>query len=198
MFNLAAALGNQPLPPGRRVAILTNAGGPAILCADACEAAGLAVPELSEKATARLAAFLPSTASLRNPVDMIASASPEDFGQCTRTLLSCGEVDALIVICVSAGVCDGGAVMRAIQESVAFARTGGAGSKPVLACLMPEQSGLSLAACKEEKIPCYAFPETAARVLGKAAVYGEWRAKPLGCTPELGNIDLASARSVCK
>ena len=79
MFDLAAALGNQPLPPGRRVAILTNAGGPGILCADACEASGLSVQDLPETTKTQLAAFLPSTASIANPVDMIASATRRGF-----------------------------------------------------------------------------------------------------------------------
>src|SRR5712692_6092459 len=79
MFDLAAALGSQPLPRGRRVAIVTNAGGPGILCADTCEAGGLVIPELSAPTKAQLAAFLPASASVTNPVDLIASATPEHF-----------------------------------------------------------------------------------------------------------------------
>ena len=70
MFALAAGLSEQPLPKGKRVGILTNAGGPAILCADACEAGGLEVPELSQDTIARLSPFLPTSAALHNPVDM--------------------------------------------------------------------------------------------------------------------------------
>jgi acetyl coenzyme A synthetase (ADP forming)-like protein len=198
MFDLAAALGSQPLPAGRRVAIVTNAGGPAILCADACEAAGLTVVELWEQTRAQLATFLPRTASIGNPVDMIASATPEDFRRAVRTLLSSGEVDALIVIGVSTGVCEPETVTRAIQESVTAARAGNAAGRPVLACLMPEQAGLSLAGSGKEKIPCYAFPEAAARVLGKAAAYAEWRNQPLGRVPDFEDIDLPSARTLCK
>lgn len=198
MFDLAAGLGSQPLPPGRRVAIVTNAGGPAILCADACEAAGLSVPELSEKTRTQLAAFLPRTASLGNPVDMIASATPEDFGRAIRTVLSSGEVDALIAIAVSTGTCEAGAAARAIAESAEAAHESSAVGKPVLACLMPEQAGLGLAGSRKEKVPCYAFPEAAARVLGKAAAYAEWRAQPLGKVPDFGDIDLPSARALCQ
>jgi acetyl coenzyme A synthetase (ADP forming)-like protein len=198
MFDLAAGLGSQPLPPGRRVAIVTNAGGPAILCADACEAAGLSVPELSEKTRTQLAAFLPRTASLGNPVDMIASATPEDFGRAIRTVLSSGEVDALIAIGVSTGTCEAGAAARAIAENAAAAHEGSAAGKPVLACLMPEQAGLGLADSGEEKVPCYAFPEGAARVLGKAATYAEWRVRPLGRVPDFTDIDPRSARALCK
>jgi acyl-CoA synthetase (NDP forming) len=74
LFDVASLLANQPLPKGNRVGIITNAGGPAILCADACEARGLEVPVLSENSQAKLRAFLPAGASAVNPVDMIASA----------------------------------------------------------------------------------------------------------------------------
>jgi acyl-CoA synthetase (NDP forming) len=74
LLDVAALLGSQPLPAGPRVGILTNAGGPGIMCADACEAAGLEVPELPEEVRAALAEHLPPQASLANPVDMIATA----------------------------------------------------------------------------------------------------------------------------
>jgi acetyl coenzyme A synthetase (ADP forming)-like protein len=198
MFDLAAALGSQPLPAGRRVAILTNAGGPAILCADACEAAGLVVPDLSAKTRAQLAAFLPGTASLGNPVDLIASATPADFGRAVQTLRSSGEVDALIVIGVTTGVCEAKAVTRVLEEDVSAARASNAAGLPVLACLMPEQAGLSLVGSGMARIPCYAFPEAAARVLGKVAAYAEWRARPLGRVPEFRDLDLRSARALCE
>jgi acyl-CoA synthetase (NDP forming) len=183
---------------GRRVAIVTNAGGPAILCADACEVAGLSVAELSEKTRKQLAAFLPRTAGLGNPVDMIASATPDAFGRAIQTILNSGEVDALIAIAVSTGTCEAGAVARVIAESAEAAHTGSAAGKPVLACLMPEQAGLSLTSSRKEKVPCYAFPEAAARVLGKAAAYAEWRARPLGTVPSFGDADPASARVLCQ
>jgi acyl-CoA synthetase (NDP forming) len=198
LFDLAAAVGSQPLPQGRRVAIVTNAGGPAILCADACEAAGLSVPELSDRTRTKLAGFLPRTASLGNPVDMIASATPEDFGQAIRTVLSSGEADALIAIAISTGACQAGAAAKTIAESAEAAHAGSAAGKPVLACLMPEQGGLGLAGSRKEKLPCYAFPEAAARVLGKAAAYAEWRARPLGRVPDFADMDLPSTQAACK
>jgi acetyl coenzyme A synthetase (ADP forming)-like protein len=198
MFDLAATLANQPLPAGRRVAIVTNAGGPAILCADACEAGGLVLPELSGRVREQLAAFLPAAASLINPVDLIASATPEDFGRAIRTVLGSGEVNALIAIGVSTGTCEAGAAARAAAESAEAAHAGSAAGKPVLACLMPEQAGLALADSGKEKVPCYAFPEAAARALAKAAAYGEWRARPLGRVPDFADIDLPSARALCR
>jgi acyl-CoA synthetase (NDP forming) len=153
---------------------------------------------LSAETRAQLAAFLPRTAGLANPVDMIAAATPADFGRTIRTVLGSGEVDALIAIAVSTGTCEAGAAARAIAESAEAAHEGGAGGKPVLVCLMPEQAGLGLAASGKEKIPCYAFPEAAARVLGKAAAYAEWRARPLGTVPDFADMDLPSARALCQ
>ncbi len=81
MFDIAACLDSQVLPRGNRVAIVTNAGGPGILATDACEAAGLTVAEFSPDTQARLAGFLPATASVGNPVDMIASAGRREYEQ---------------------------------------------------------------------------------------------------------------------
>ena len=84
MFDVAAVLSAQPVPAGRRVAVLTNGGGPGILVADACEAAALLVPELSDDTQAALRAGLPPQASVKNPVDTVASATAEQYGQAPR------------------------------------------------------------------------------------------------------------------
>ena len=122
MFDLAAALASQPLPRGRRVAIVTNAGGPAILCTDACEAGGLVIPELSPATQRELAAFLPAAASVANPVDMIASATPEHYTQVIETVLASGEVDALIVIYIPVGLSETDAIVGAVRAGVTAAR----------------------------------------------------------------------------
>src|SRR6185436_18397874 len=88
MFDIAACLEAQPLPSGRRVAIVTNAGGPGILAVDACESSGLTVPPFSAETRARLGAFLPSAASTGNPVDMIASAGVDEYRQAIEVALT--------------------------------------------------------------------------------------------------------------
>src|SRR5260221_7278550 len=98
MFDVAALLANQPLPRGKRVAILTNAGGPAILAADACEANGLELATLSPATVERLRSFLPAAASARNPVDMIASATADQYRQSLELLLADEAVDSVLVI----------------------------------------------------------------------------------------------------
>lgn len=195
LFDLAAVLETQPLPGGNRTAVLTNAGGPAILCADACEGAGLILPEFSPALRSRLAEYLPPAACLANPVDMIASATPEDYARTLRHVLRSGEADAVIVIHVSAGTPPLEEFRRAIVETAAAER---AAARPILACLMPEAAGLRLVGEGPVRIPCFAFPETPARVLGKLAAHAAWRSRPLGCVPEFSNLELDAAREICR
>ena len=116
LFDVANLLAHQPVPKGRRVAILTNAGGPGILAADACEARGLELPMLADATVAELRSFLPATASVANPVDMIASATPDHYLRSTRALLADEKVDSLIVIFIPPLVTDPEAVAAAIVE----------------------------------------------------------------------------------
>jgi acetyl coenzyme A synthetase (ADP forming)-like protein len=197
MFDLALALGSQPLPRGRRVALVTNAGGPGILCADTCEAGGLLLPEPSAGLKARLAEFLPAAASLGNPVDMIASAPPEHYRRTVAAVLSSGEFDAMIVICIPVGLAETPALTRAVGEGIAEARKAGAVDRPVLACWMAEQTSRSQFDLGGEKIPAYEFPEAAARALAKTARYADWRSRPLGVIPEFDDLDVPTARAVC-
>ena len=98
LLDVASLLANQPLPAGPRVGIVTNAGGPGIMCADACEAAGLEVPPLPEAVQESLRSVLPPEASLANPVDMIATATAEHYRRAIAELAAWDGIDALIVI----------------------------------------------------------------------------------------------------
>ncbi len=198
MFDLAATLGNQPLPKGQRVAIITNAGGPGILCADTCEAGGLLVPEFSLETRARLRAFLPANASVANPVDMIASASPDHFRCTIAALLPADEVESLIVIYVSVGLASVEAVESAICEGVASGRSAGGSGKPVLVCSMGEKRTQGPLLLQSERIPTYVFPEDAARVLGKVASYADWRNRPAGVIQDFDDIHPHAAREICR
>ena len=198
MFDLAALLGSQPLPPGRRVGIVTNAGGPAILCADVCEAGGLTLPELSGALKARLADGLPAAASVANPIDLIASAGPAEYRQTVERVLASGEVDALLVIYLPVDPAETAAVLDALRDGVTRARAAGAAGRPVLACLMAEEGIRVPLDFGSEKIPTYTFPEAAARVLSRAAAYAAWRNQPPGVIPDFDDLDVSSARAVCQ
>ncbi len=122
MFDIAACLDSQPLPRGRRVAIVTNAGGPGILAADACTTAGLDV--------------LPTAAGAPNPSDLIASADADAFRERIDALLTADDVDAVIAIYTTIDSSRTAAILAAIGEGVAAGRARGAIDKPVLVCTM--------------------------------------------------------------
>ncbi|HEU0054675.1 MAG TPA: acetate--CoA ligase family protein [Longimicrobium sp.] len=176
MFDLAMAFSHQPIPRGGRVAIVTNAGGPGIIIADACEANGLSVPELAEETRALLEKHFPEEASLRNPVDMIASATPQSYRVAVEAVLADPNVDAVIAAFVPP--------LGVRQEDVAEAIVdvaAGSREKPVLAVLMGRE-GLpqGLAELNEAGIPGYRFPESAARALGAMYRYRRWLERPVG------------------
>ena len=117
MLDVASLLSNQPLPEGNRVGIVTNAGGPGIMCADACEAADLEVPELPGSLRESLLSFLPPQAALTNPVDMIATATAEDYRRTLTALASWSGIDALIVIFIRPLLTKAEDVADAVREA---------------------------------------------------------------------------------
>jgi acetate---CoA ligase (ADP-forming) len=191
LFDTAMLLASQPIPSGPNVAILTNAGGPGIMATDACESAGLALAKLETKTVKGLKTFLPAEASVKNPVDMIASADAPSYERSLRLLVQDKNVDAVIVIFVPPLVTGAEDVAHAILA-------GASGSKkPVLSCFMgshgvPE----SLRSLQEGHIPSYAFPESAAQTLARAVSYGIWRNKPAGKTPAITGVNTERAREV--
>jgi acetyl coenzyme A synthetase (ADP forming)-like protein len=198
LFALAAGLSAQPLPPGRRVGLITNAGGPAILCTDACEAAGLLVPELSTRTRTALASFLPPAAALKNPVDLIASATPAQYAKAIETVLQAEEIDALIVLYISVTATDTSGIAEGIRAGIEAGRAAGATAKPVLICWMAEGDRDRTFNLSGERIPTYPLPEMPARVLSKMAAYAEWRTQPLGMVPDFDDLDLVTAKEICQ
>jgi acetyl coenzyme A synthetase (ADP forming)-like protein len=198
MFDLALAMSSQPLPRGRRVAVLTNAGGLGILCADACEANGLTVQELADETKTRLREFLPAAASVGNPVDMIASAGPAEFRRAVDILLCAAEIDALIVLTINVGLGDLAEVRGNIGSAVRTARSKRGSEKPVLTCIIDHENTAHLVPPGGEILPNCTFPEDAARVLCKMARYAEWRNRPEGMIVDFEDIRPRDARSICE
>jgi acetate---CoA ligase (ADP-forming) len=175
MFDVAAFLSKQPVPAGDRVAVLTNAGGPGIVCADACQAAGVQVPEPSGALATLLACHLPQAASVINPIDMIATATAEDYAGTLGRLADSGEFDAILVIFVPPLVTDARDVAQAIR------RTASAHQEcAVAAVFMTAQGPPAELSDDALSVPGYQFPEEAARAIAHAARYGAWRARPAG------------------
>ena len=198
LFQIAAALETQPLPQGPRVGIITNAGGPGILCADACEAGNLTVPELDATTQTALRRFLPTAAGVSNPVDMVASAGPSSYSQAIEAMLASPQIEALIVIFVPLERDSPATTIAAIQEGVQRARAAGAQTKPVLACVLSGEAARPPITTADETIPVYAFPETAAKVLSKCVQYAKWKAAPPGILPSLTDADVAAARGTVR
>lgn len=174
LFDLASALASQPLPKGDRVAILTNAGGPAIMATDAVIQQGLRLAELSPRTKRRLGAFLPAEASLGNPVDMIASASDVNYGRAAKILLADRGVDAVLVINVTPVLYGPRSVWDALMAATAGA------TKPVLSVFMANEEFYDEARSMPIHPPIYRFPEPAARVLAEMWKIGRWQKKPRG------------------
>jgi acyl-CoA synthetase (NDP forming) len=179
MFDVATLLANQPVPSGNRVAIVTNAGGLGILCADTCEANDLAVPELAPETVATLESFLPREASVSNPVDMIASASAGDYGRAMATVAADPNVDAMIAIYIPPLEANAPAVATAMVEAIAQIDD----RIPVLTCFMSSRGLPDALRAPGVGIPSFAYPEQAAIALAHATQLGVWRAKPEGTVP---------------
>ncbi len=177
LFDIAMALEEQPIPRGNRVAIITNAGGPGIMIADACESEGLEVVELSGETQKGLRETFPAEASVRNPVDMIASATSESYRVALGAVLADTNVDAAI----AAFVPPLGVRQVDVASSIVEAfQAQGESRKPILAVLMGRQGfPEGRAELHEAGVPAYTFPESAARALAAMVRYHQWLERPV-------------------
>jgi acetyltransferase len=188
LFDLAMAFSGQPLPKSRRTAVVTNAGGPGILAADALERHRVEIADLAPATVERLRPLFPEYASIRNPLDMIASATPAGYRAALSAVLEDPEVDSAVAIFVPPLGVSQGDVSEAIAAAAVSCPT-----KPVLAVLMGHE-GLpqGKAGLHPANIPAYIFPESAARALAAMCRQHEWSRRPV---PELETlaVDRASA-----
>jgi acyl-CoA synthetase (NDP forming) len=177
LFDVASLLATQPVPAGSRVGVVTNAGGPGILLADACEARGLSLPEVSADTASRLRAFLPAAASVRNPVDLLASAPPDAFARAVGLVGADPGIDSVVVIYVPPLAMNTDEVAEAIARGAGEVPAG----KPVASVFLSSKGAPpALARGPRGKLPSYSFPENAARALAAAVKYGRWRSRPEG------------------
>lgn len=183
-FLLAAALESMPLPKGKRVGVISNAGGPGTLVADALAESGAELPLLPPDVRARLAEKILPEASTGNPIDLVATAKPEHYALAAREMVQSGLYDALVVIVVPPATVDTGEVARAMLPCIkAF-------DGPVLSCFFgPNLGKKGRKAFQEEKIPSFPFPEQTAevfsRMAGLAGHEDQGRTWPRGQRPPL-------------
>jgi acetyl coenzyme A synthetase (ADP forming)-like protein len=178
LFDVAALLSKTEPPAGARTAIVTNGGGLGILCADACQAAGLEVVPTPAETQDELTPILSAAAAVGNPVDLLAAASPEQFERTIGLLAGSGAYDAVIVLYVPPLVTDPDAIAAAVR------RAADAAPIPLVAVFAMPQTPEPA-----RGIPNFRFPEDAARALGRAARYGAWRDTPPGTVPDLAPDD---------
>ncbi|OGO11976.1 MAG: hypothetical protein A2Y53_01440 [Chloroflexi bacterium RBG_16_47_49] len=172
LFDWARALAWCPLPKGRSIAILTSAGGPGVTAADALEMNGMSLAVLSPETQAKLGQLLPPAASLTNPVDMLASASPEQFAACLQTLLADPGVNGVLVVTPPPPMHTAGAVAKTMIPIIHNS------DKPVTIALMGERLiQEAVEHFRAARVPEYRFPERAASALAVLAQRAEYLEK---------------------
>ena len=191
-FDVATLLANQPRPNGNRVAILTNGGGPGILCADACEADGLVVPQVPDAIKARLAEFLPPEAGFNNPVDMIAAAPPESFRKALKILAEWDGIDAIIILYVPVLVTTPEGIAAGIREAALDLPR----EIPLLSVFLSSDGTPASLKTNGLSLPSYPFPEDAARALAHAVRYGIWAQTPEGVVPRYADIHESEGKAL--
>ena len=176
LFDYAMAFPRLPLPRGGRVAIVSNAGGPAIILADACESSGLAVPELAPETQRAIAERVPDEAAVRNPVDLIASATAPTYRDVLALVLRDPGIDAVIASFIPP--------LGIQAKDVADAIVAAAATRPdiPLVAVLMGRAGVSagMRRLMDAGIPGYMFPESAARALAALNRYRAWRERPDG------------------
>ncbi|MBV9001850.1 MAG: GNAT family N-acetyltransferase, partial [Solirubrobacterales bacterium] len=191
LLDVASLLSAQPVPRGDRVVIVTNGGGPGILCADACQAAGVEITELPAGVQAQLAEFLPSGAAVGNPIDMIATASPDEYRRTLQTLVAADACDAVIMIFVHTLVATPAQVASTIRD---FAQDN---PEVAIASVFMVTGGVPAELSSEQvRVPGYEFPEDAARAVALAVRHGRWRARDIGSVPSLSGLRSVEAAAI--
>ncbi len=186
------ALAHQPAPAGNRLAIVTNAGGPGVLCADAAARHGIELAELSEPTRARLDAVLPAVWSHGNPVDIIGDATPERFRQAVEVVLAAPEVDGVVVVMTVQSMTD----PVATAEAIAAASEGA--NKPLLASFLGLAGTEAGSLLDARGIPELDTPERAISAMGALMRRGRWLAREAPPTPSYAHLpapDLDRARA---
>ncbi len=192
LFDVAAALSNQPIPKGDRIAVITNAGGPGILATDAIVSLGMKMATFDKKTTKLLREKLPLVASVNNPVDVIAAGGPDSYRIAMDAVLADPNVDAVIVIFVPPVVVDHKAVINEIVAAIDNDKN----RKTVLGCFMAIPSGVAGSEQMiKHKIPVYTFPESAAKAMSAMVRRRQWIERPIS-EPRTFKVQAKNAQKI--
>lgn len=190
MISAAYALATQPVPAGNRVAIVANAGGPAIMAIDECVSHGLQLATLSEETKKKLRAGLIPEASVENPVDIAATANADHFGLTLTALNEDPNVDCILITMVTPFFVDCDAIAKRIAETAKTL------TKPIVDVIMTNENWAGVVeTIKGAGIPVFDFPETGSRVLASMVRYAKIRER-LAEKPAAAPSDKEKARNV--
>jgi acetyltransferase len=186
LFNVANILAHQPLPKGRRVAIITNGGGPGIMTADALYTRGIELANLPENVVAQIKKIVPARASLGNPLDLTAEAKPDVYRQILEILSKEESVDIVIVLFVQTMNTLPGHIAAAIREAAPVVKAAG---KTLVTSFMSAHGTPVELTSEKGVVPSFNFPETTATALGYVCEYADWLHRKHGVVPDLPGID---------
>ena len=192
LFANAKAFSNCPIPKGNRVAIVTNSGGPGIMATDAVCESGMQMAKISDKTKEELRSFLPSAASVKNPIDMIASAPIEHYKQTLETVLKDPEVDMVAVIYLPFLGLKDIDVAKALMEIKAKNP-----EKPILGVFMTKSEFFTEISNMDVNMPFYMYAEEAAEAMSRLDRQRKWMERPEGKMP-VYDVDKAKAEKIIK
>ncbi len=190
----AIALSRQPAPTGSRVGIITNTGGPGIISTDECIEAGLTLPDLSPQTKEFLKKNLPPEATVANPVDVLATAGPKEYGAAVTALLGDPQIDSVLINFITPFFVDCEGVAREFEKISKTAE------KPIVGIIMTDKKNWAetLNIVRSAGIPAYDFPETGARVLAAMTRCGQMKARPTAGQAQVEHVHKAEAESIVK
>ena len=192
LFSTAKVFSNCPIPKGNRVAIVTNSGGPGIMATDAVVSHGMEIAQLTDETKAKLKSFLPAAASVKNPVDMIASAPIEHYRQTVETVLADPNVDMVMVIYLPfLGLADTDVADALMEIKAAHPE------KPIVGVFMTTSRFFAELADRHVSVPFYMYAEEAVDALARLDMQRRWIERPVGQIPELA-VDAERARTIFK
>lgn len=194
LIRAAMALSMQPVPRGPRVAVVTNAGGPAVIATDVLVECALEVPALADATARRLRAALLPQAAVENPVDVVATAGAEHFRAAFEALLDDADIDALLLCLVTPSFTDTAAIAR---EVVAASRQR---RKPIVCAFMTdlvqERFRATQQILQSGGVPCYPYPGEAARALAAMDRCRRLRERPASPPRAFDDCDRDTARAI--
>ena len=192
LFANAKAFSNCPIPKGNRVAIITNSGGPGIMATDAVCESGMQMAKITDETKEKLRSFLPSAASVKNPIDMIASAPIEHYKQTLETVLQDENVDMIAVIYLPFLGLKDIDVAQALMEIKAKNP-----QKPIIGVFMTTSDFFVKISNMEVNMPFYMYAEEAAEAMTRLDQQRQWMEKPQGSVPSY-SVDKAKVEAIIK